>query len=109
VFLPDFTLKGSKTGELRRTKRKCEDMGLSFEVLPKHNTDSVMPELKAVSDSWLEDKSAGEKGFSLGFFDESYLSHFDIAIVRNAENKIIAFANIWRSAGNEELSTDLMR
>lgn len=109
VSLPSFTLKGSKTGELRRTKNKCEEMGLSFEVIPKAELGPVLPRLRLVSDSWLEAKSAGEKGFSLGFFDEDYLKRFDIAVVRDRERSIIAFANIWRSAGHEELSIDLMR
>ena len=37
-----------------------------------------------------------EKRFSLGYFDERYLSHFDCAVVRRA-GAIVAFANIWRA------------
>jgi len=53
-------------------------------------------------------KAGKEKRFSIGFFDEKYLSNFPIALVRN-ESEIVAFANIWTGADNEEISIDLMR
>ncbi|HNX50896.1 MAG TPA: phosphatidylglycerol lysyltransferase domain-containing protein, partial [Thermoanaerobaculaceae bacterium] len=49
-----------------------------------------------------------EKGFSLGYFDEGYLSRFPAAMVQR-DGELVAFANIWRGAGSEELSVDLMR
>ena len=67
-----------------------------------------MSELRAVSDAWLADKQAGEKRFSLGYFDERYLSYFDCAVVRCA-GRIVAFANFWRGGGQVEISVDLMR
>jgi phosphatidylglycerol lysyltransferase len=66
-----------------------------------------MAELKAVSNAWLSEKNTGEKRFSLGFFDERYLSNFNIAVVRRG-GAIVAFANLWRG-GQNELSVDLMR
>ncbi len=38
-----------------------------------------MAELRAVSDAWLENKAGSEKGLLVGYFDEAYLSHFDMA------------------------------
>jgi phosphatidylglycerol lysyltransferase len=67
-----------------------------------------LPELRAVSEGWLAERSAAEKGFSLGFFDETYVARFPVAIIeRNGE--ILAFANLWAGAGRSELSLDLMR
>jgi phosphatidylglycerol lysyltransferase len=43
----------------------------------------------------------------LGYFDERYLSNFDVAVVRHA-GAAVAFANLWRGR-KEELSVDLMR
>jgi phosphatidylglycerol lysyltransferase len=68
----------------------------------------VMGELRAVSDEWLAEKSAAEKGFSLGYFDEAYLRRFPIAVIEQG-NRIQAFANVWRGAGDIEVSIDLMR
>ena len=53
-------------------------------------------------------KSGSESVFSLGSFENAYLSHFDIAVLRK-EGTIVAFANVWRGAGNQEIAVDLMR
>ncbi len=108
VPLKDFSLEGSSRKDLRRTKRKAEEAGLRFEIVESSKTAALMPELREISDLWLGDKSAGEKGFSLGYFDEDYLSRFDLAIIRK-DNEAIAFANIWRGYEKSELSIDLMR
>jgi phosphatidylglycerol lysyltransferase len=69
---------------------------------------AILPALRAVSDDWLAAKAGGEKGFSLGFFDEEYLSRFPIAVIER-EGQIQAFANVWRAGPRVELSVDLMR
>lgn len=61
--------------------------------------------LRAVSDDWLAAKTSGEKGFSLGFFDEAYVSRFPIAVIEH-HGRIQAFANIWPGPDREELSID---
>ena len=67
-----------------------------------------MRELRRVSDDWLQIKAGAEKRFSLGFFDEAYLSRFAIAVVER-DGRIVAFANLLAGANKEELSVDLMR
>ena len=61
-----------------------------------------------MSDDWLGARSAAEKGFSLGFFDEAYLERFPVAVVEQ-DGRIVAFANLWLGADGVELSVDLMR
>ena len=58
--------------------------------------------------TWLAAKSAAEKGFSLGFFDEAYLQRFPVAVIER-HGRVEAFANVWCSSDNTELSVDLMR
>jgi phosphatidylglycerol lysyltransferase len=48
------------------------------------------------------------KGFSLGFFDEEFVSNFSCGIVER-DGKILGFANILESIAKSELSIDLMR
>ncbi len=108
VPLSSFSLDGSSRKDLRRSKKKAAEAGLSFRIIDKSEIDPWLPKLKEISDQWLGDKSAGEKGFSLGYFDEDYLRNFDVAIVEQA-GQPIAFANLWRSAELAELSIDLMR
>jgi phosphatidylglycerol lysyltransferase len=64
--------------------------------------------MRAVSDAWLLAKSTREKAFSLGSFDEGYISRFPVATVR-VEGRIVAFANLWLAAAGTEYSVDLMR
>ena len=54
-------------------------------------------------------KNTREKGFSLGFFDENYVRSTDVAVIKDETGQIRAFANLWQTAGREELSIDLMR
>jgi phosphatidylglycerol lysyltransferase len=106
--LEGFSLEGGARKGLRHTVRKLEKEGCLFEMVPREQVVRLLPELKGVSDTWLQEKSTGEKGFSLGFFDDGYLKRFPVGIVLR-ERKIVAFANLWLGAGKEELSIDLMR
>lgn len=108
VDLERFTTSGSRYQPLRYAARRCDREGLDFEIIPQAQISSIMAELREISDEWLETKSAVEKGFSLGFFDEAYLANFDTAVLRQ-NGRIVAFANLWRSAGKNELTVDLMR
>jgi lysylphosphatidylglycerol synthetase-like protein (DUF2156 family) len=106
--LADFSLEGSHRKPLRQTHRRAEREGLAFRVVPEGEVPALIPRLRAISDDWLSHHEGDEKTFSLGHFDEAYLSRFPIAVVEDAEGPI-AFANIWRTAGGRELSADLMR
>jgi phosphatidylglycerol lysyltransferase len=108
VPLDTFSLEGAARADLRHPHRRAQRDGAEFEIVPRANVGSIMPELRAVSTAWLSAKRTAEKRFSLGYFDEAYLSHFDIAVVRKA-GAIVAFANIWRAGADSVLSADLMR
>jgi phosphatidylglycerol lysyltransferase len=108
VALEDFSLKGNSRSDLRNAENRMKKLGAVFEVIPAAQASAIMDELKQVSDEWLEDKSAHEKGFSLGAFKADYLAHFDIAVVK-IDGKIIAFVNLIQGANKAELSLDLMR
>ena len=108
VPLGTFSLEGKERKGLRATVSKLEREGCSFEIVPREHAADIFPRLKQISDEWIGDKSSSEKGFSLGFFSEEYLRHYDFGVVKvNAE--IVAFTNIWKGGGQKELSIDLMR
>ncbi len=107
VPLPSFSLQGSHRAALRQARSRAVREHAVFEVVPASQVPSIITELEAVSNEWLADKSAHEKGFSLGAFSADYMAYFDCAVVR-IDGVIVAFANLW-SAGKEELSLDLMR
>lgn len=108
VPLSDFSLEGGQRKELRQTFNKLEKQECSFEIIMPPQIPPLLPELKKISDEWLQQKNTSEKGFSLGSFQEEYLKMFPFGIVRQ-DGRIIAFTNIWISGGYEELSVDLMR
>ncbi|MCO6048178.1 bifunctional lysylphosphatidylglycerol flippase/synthetase MprF [Mesorhizobium sp. RP14(2022)] len=108
VDLTNFTLEGPRRQPFRYAARKTEKDGVTFEVVPAAAIEAILPELRAVSDAWLDLKQGREKGFSLGFFDEEFMRHFDTAVMKQ-NGRIVAFANLWRGANKHELSVDLMR
>jgi len=108
VPLDTFSLEGPARADVRHSHRRALRDGAQFEVVARQNVGSIMPELHAVSAAWLAAKNTAEKRFSLGFFDERYLSNFNCAVVRR-EGAIVAFANILRAGADTQLSIDLMR
>ncbi len=108
VALADFTLAGAERGDFRRADRRATREGLTFAILPKTEVTRHLKAFRRVSDAWLEIKAGHEKAFSLGHFDDAYVSEFDCAVLRDGD-EIVAFANIWRSAEKNEMSVDLMR
>ena len=104
VALEGFSLDGGKRKWMRYALRRAEAEGCSFEII---ESDTVIDDLRCISDSWLAEKRTREKGFSLGFFSEQYIRRCAVAVVRRGD-QIVAFANLWNGAG-EELSVDLMR
>lgn len=107
VAVETFTLEGREKKDLRNAVRKAEKEGCRFEMMSEV-TPAMLLELRAVSDEWLESKPAREKRFSLGFFDEDYLSHFSVGVIRR-EGRIIAFVTVWSGWARTELFLDLMR
>ena len=108
VPLESFSLEGGERRGMRRALGMVERKGGTFEIVPPHEVPALLPELERVSNAWLASKHTREKGFSLGFFDETYLSRFPIALVRR-EGRVVAFANVWLAPARDEISVDLMR
>lgn len=108
VDLTAFSLDGPGRAKLRHTVRRCEAIGLTFEIVPAADAPAIGPALQEVSEAWLRGKAGGEKGFSVGRFEPDYLSHFDLAVLR-LDGRIVAFANIWKTRNRTELSVDMMR
>jgi len=104
VKLDDFSLDGGDRKWMRKMLRKVEAESCTFEIV---DAAPIIDELRVISDSWLAEKKTREKGFSLGFFAERYVSRCAVAVVKK-DDRIVAFANLWEGA-REELSVDLMR
>jgi phosphatidylglycerol lysyltransferase len=113
VPLTGFSLDGGERKWMRRAVKDAEKAGMSFEVIPAAGVPALLPEVHHISDEWLQGKTTREKGFSLGRFDEAYLQHFPMAVIRHAPadgpSRVVAFANLWTGHAGGEISPDLMR
>jgi phosphatidylglycerol lysyltransferase len=108
VDLKTFTLDGKAGYEWRYVDRKAVKEGLEVSIVKAADAVALYPELKRVSDAWMLARKSREKGFSLGFWSEDYLRHFDVAVVR-WRGQVVGFANMWLGAGMEEATVDMMR
>lgn len=108
VPLNDFSLLGKKMKGARAVKNKFERENFIFMIMEPPFKSELIIELQEVSNEWLGGRK--EKGFSLGFFNESYLNKSEIAVVKNKDGNIIGFASLMPVYDeNETISVDLMR
>jgi len=108
VDLSRFTLSGKKSADLRAVNNRFEREGYRFEIAQPPHSAELLSELGAVSNEWLGGKQ--EMGYSLGWFDEPYLQRAGIAVLRDAEGRALAFANLSPVYdGGRTMSIDLMR
>ncbi len=108
VRLDRVTIDGPQGKMYRQILRRGERDRLNMRVLAPYEIKDVLPGLRAISDDWLKTKQQRERQFSIGFFDEAYLTRFPCAVVEQ-DGRILAFANLLRGPRREELSVDLMR
>lgn len=108
VHLENFTLDGSDAKPLRHAFNRVEKEGYVFEVIPVEKVPEILDDLESISNEWLQDKNAKEKGFSLGKFTKKYLLNFPVGVIKK-DNKILAFGNLLETSNKEEISLDLMR
>jgi len=108
VDLTRFSLAGPAGARYRQAIRRLERDGGVFQIVEPPQVAAIIDQLREVSDDWLAAKSTAEKGFSLGFFEPSYLERFPVAVITR-HGRIDAFAGLWPGAERMELSVDLMR
>lgn len=91
-----------------RNQLTFEQKEYVFEMTkPPHSTE-LLTDLRKISDEWLEFRK--EKGFSLGFFDESYLNRVSLVLVKNRNKETLGFASLLPVYDqNPRLSVDLVR
>jgi len=110
VDLHGFSLDTPGMKGRRQARNRAMREGYRFDVVPPLGFAAILPDLRAVSDAWLQHKQGREKGFALGAFDAGYLANFETAVLRapGDDGRIVAFANLLRG-GAVECSADLMR
>ncbi len=108
IDLVNFSMAGKKRLSLRNVRSRISREGYTYRVIESKDIKQYLPRMREISDAWLKEKSGKEKKFSLGYFDEEYLSRFNHAMVFKGD-ELIAFTNLWENDSLEEISVDLMR
>ena len=109
VDLISFTLKGKAAQNLRTALNRSTKAGYQFKFYESPIQLDLFQQLKPVSDEWLKNKQGSEKQFSIGWFDEDYLRGCSIAVIYDANNQVVAFANLLSGYNRREVTIDLMR
>jgi phosphatidylglycerol lysyltransferase len=109
VDLKTFTLEGKVGKNLRTSINKLTKLGHSIHFYQPPIADSLLRELRTISDEWLRMTHGAEKKFSLGWFDNDYLRECEIAVVQTPHGEITAFANVVPEYQINEITIDLMR
>ena len=97
-----FTTEGSSRRQLRRLVRKATAGGIEVSECGRN---LPLDDLRLVSDSWAS-RHHGERGFSMGRYDDCYIKCQRVFIARS-EGRIIAFLTIHEN--QNEWAVDLMR
>lgn len=108
IDLQKFSLQGPSKHSLRNSFSRVAKKGVEFKIFAPGQFLERRDEFQTVSDQWLQQTRGHEKGFSLGHFDENYLAKYFHAVLLK-DDKIVAFANIWKTTDHTEISVDLMR
>lgn len=111
VQLASFSLAGRKRHNLRNALRNAGKDGRNFAWISSiAERPHLLPELRAVSHTWLGGKPNREKRFALGCFDIDYLCGVDFSVgLIHQRGRILGFVTAWAGHGRQELYLDLMR
>lgn len=108
VDLNTFAIEGKKFSNMRNIRNKFSKEGYRFSVVHPPFRKELLEELRFVSDEWLNDRK--EKGFSVSSFSEEYIAHFSVALFRDSDGSLLAFASLPSDYQQKQtISIDLMR
>ena len=109
VDLQNFTLEGKTAKVLRYAYNRFSRLGYQARVYEPPLPDSLLVELRNISDGWLTMMHGSEKRFSLGWFEDEYIRNCPVMTVHTPDGTINAFANIYPEYQRNEAPIDLMR
>ncbi len=94
----------------RWQKNRATKQGYQYEYSkPPHSTD-LLKQLRMVSDAWLDIDGHIERGFALGYFNETYLQACAIHYIRDSAGRVVAFTNqLPQFQALETATVDLLR
>jgi phosphatidylglycerol lysyltransferase len=109
IPLASFTLEGSQNKALRNAYNKLVRLGYTTRLYHPPLDESLLRELRPISDAWLSNLHGGEKYFFIGWFDDDYIGNSPVMVVRTPKGQIVAFSNLISAYQKREITIDLMR
>ncbi|HUC79136.1 MAG TPA: phosphatidylglycerol lysyltransferase domain-containing protein [Candidatus Saccharimonadales bacterium] len=109
VDCDNFLTKVTGNKYFRNVINRFEKQAYKTDVLlPPHNK-TLLKKLRYISDEWLTLPNKAERGYMIGFFDETYLNSSTIIVLKDHAGEIIAFINKLPSFNTDTASYDLIR
>jgi phosphatidylglycerol lysyltransferase len=108
VPLGNFSLDGGRRAELRNALTRGEREGLTVEFAEPSADPSVVAELHAVSDTWLEHRRSHEMAFSVAGFHDAYIAKQHLALLRQ-NGRIVGLLSLMTTAHKTDATIGVMR
>jgi lysylphosphatidylglycerol synthetase-like protein (DUF2156 family) len=110
VATDEFIKKTANDKWWRWKRNRAEKQSYRYQISHPPHSGRLMLSLRAVSDQWLTKDGRQERGFALGYFDETYLQRCTIHYLENKSGEAVAFANQLPSLKTSQTATvDLLR
>ncbi len=108
VDLELFSLENDNMKIFGELKDHYTQNHYSLEMVEPPFSNALLSELRTISTEWLQGRK--EKGFSMGYFDEEYLSKAPVAVIRDQDKQMLGFMSMaYIYDRNHTLSVDLIR
>ena len=109
VDLLNFSLEGSENRDLRYQYNKIIKLGYTARVHQPPHPPEFLSELKKISDTWLTIKHGREKRFWVGWFDADFLNNGPVMVVKDVNDRRVAFSTILSASQSRDATVDMMR
>ncbi|MFZ1889135.1 MAG: bifunctional lysylphosphatidylglycerol flippase/synthetase MprF [Candidatus Binataceae bacterium] len=108
IYLDQFSLEGSERYGLRQALKRGERDGLSFQILPPQRSGQDQDVICQISERWLSNHHAAERGFSVAAYEPRFISAQSVALLcQNGEP--LAFVTFMTTNCRTEATVGLMR
>jgi phosphatidylglycerol lysyltransferase len=109
INLATFVETTARNKHFRNIANRFIKQGYEVAYYRSPHSPGLLQELRRISDSWLTLPGRSERGFGLGYFDETYLQMSHVTVLCDATGQIVAFANQQPNYSHTQDSIDLMR
>lgn len=109
VETTSFSLAGGANKPLRTAVNRMTKLGYHSQAYLPPISATILEQLREVSDEWLALTHGAEKRFSMGWFDDAYVTETPVLVVHAPDGVMTAFVNLVGEYQANELAVDLMR